>query len=206
MFLRRLLLIPVAAALAAGCSPRRVDLPAIGVIPPFALTERDGRTVSRADLEGRVWIADFIFTRCSGVCPMMTSKMTGLQKSLAERAASGEFPKDRLRLVSITVDPDYDTPAVLSAYAREAGADPLRWLFLTGREQDIFDLSQKGFLLAAGRDEAAAARFGGTALTHSEKFTLVDSRGVVRGYYDSGDAGEMRKLIEDAAALAREAA
>ena len=196
--------VALAAAAAAGCAPAPPPLPVIGAIPEFSLTSADGRPFARADLQGAVWIVDFVFTRCSGPCPMMTTKMRGLQKSLEEAEAAGRVPAGRIRLLTITVDPDYDTPEILAAYAKEHNADPARWKFLTGAERDIFDLSQKGFLLAAGRDEAAAAQFGGPVLTHSEKFTLVDTKGRVRAYYDSSDFEALRRLVADAVALAGE--
>lgn len=199
------LALAVVMLLGAACAPAKPALPVVGEVPEFHLTSGDGRPFTRADLEGSVWIVDFIFTRCSGVCPMMTARMAGLQKTLAAEEGAGRAPHGGVRLLSISVDPDYDTAAVLTAYAKQNGADPARWVFLTGAEQEVFDLSQKGFLLAAGRDDAAAAQLGGPALTHSEKFVLVDRRARVRAYYDSGETGALQQLADDAIGLSRDA-
>src|SRR5262245_36135582 len=138
-------------------------------LPEFSLTDQTERIVTLADLKGKVWVADFIFTNCGGTCPMMTGHMRKLQDSL---------PPD-IRLVSITVDPDRDTPKVLASYAAEQGATRDRWLFLTGEKQALHDLCIKGFKLPL--DES-----GGTVtepIAHSTRFVLVDKQGEIRGYY-----------------------
>jgi cytochrome oxidase Cu insertion factor (SCO1/SenC/PrrC family) len=106
-------------------------LPVYGDVPPFALVERDGRAVTSASLTGQVWIADFIFTRCGGMCPGLTTTMAALMRRLA-RDGGGD-----VRAVTITVDPAHDDPAALSRYAERYGADPARWLFLTGEHDAI---------------------------------------------------------------------
>jgi cytochrome oxidase Cu insertion factor (SCO1/SenC/PrrC family) len=114
-------------------------LPVYGAVPDFTLTDQSGRSVRRADLEGRVWVANFIFTNCPDECPLMTAEMAQLQSDLAH------VPD--LRLVSISVDPERDTPAVLSQYADRFNADPTRWLFLTGDKRAIYRLAKEGFRL-----------------------------------------------------------
>jgi cytochrome oxidase Cu insertion factor (SCO1/SenC/PrrC family) len=114
-------------------------LPVYGSIPDFALTDQRGRLVRRSDLDGNVWIASFIFTNCPDECPLMTAEMARLQSDLAYMNA--------LRLVSISVDPDRDTPAVLSQYAERFNADPGRWVFLTGDKRAIYRLAREGFRL-----------------------------------------------------------
>jgi cytochrome oxidase Cu insertion factor (SCO1/SenC/PrrC family) len=114
-------------------------LPVYGSIPNFALIDQSGHPVRRGDLEGKVWIADFIFTNCPDECPLMTVEMAQMQSELAHMA---DF-----RLVSISVDPDRDTPAVLSEYAERFNADPGRWLFLTGDKRAIYRLAAEGFRL-----------------------------------------------------------
>src|SRR5262249_1215461 len=106
-------------------------------LPDFSLTDQSGMTVTLANLKGKVWVADFIFTNCGGTCPMMTEKMRRLQQDL---------PRE-IRMVSITVDPERDTPKALAAYAEEHGATRERWLFLTGNKQSLYDLCVKGFKL-----------------------------------------------------------
>jgi len=114
-------------------------LPVYGSIPNFALIDQSGHPVRRGDLEGKVWIANFIFTNCPDECPLMTVEMAQMQSELAHMA---DF-----RLVSISVDPDRDTPAVLSEYAERFNADPGRWLFLTGDKRAIYRLAAEGFRL-----------------------------------------------------------
>jgi cytochrome oxidase Cu insertion factor (SCO1/SenC/PrrC family) len=114
-------------------------LPVYGSIPNFALIDQRGRPVRRGDLEGKVWIANFIFTNCPDECPLMTVEMAQMQSELAHMA---DF-----RLVSISVDPDRDTPAVLSEYAERFNADPGRWWFLTGDKRAIYRLAGEGFRL-----------------------------------------------------------
>jgi protein SCO1 len=120
-----------------GASSAR--LPTYGSIPDFTLTDQRGRPVRRADLEGKVWVAGFIFTNCPEECPLMTAEMAQLQSDLANMP---DF-----RLVSISVDPERDTPPVLSQYAARFNADPERWLFLTGDKGAIYRLAREGFRL-----------------------------------------------------------
>jgi protein SCO1 len=121
----------------SGASP--AHLPVYGSVPNFALIDQSGRPVRRGDLEGKVWIANFIFTNCPDECPLMTVEMAQMQSELAHMAD--------VRLVSISVDPDRDTPAVLSEYAERFNADPARWLFLTGDKRAIYRLVGEGFRL-----------------------------------------------------------
>ena len=121
----------------SGLSP--AQLPVYGSVPDFALIDQRGRPVRRGDFDGKVWIASFIFTNCPDECPLMTSEMARLQSDLAHMAD--------LRFVSISVDPDRDTPAVLSQYAERFNADPDRWFFLTGDKRAIYLLAREGFRL-----------------------------------------------------------
>ena len=188
------LLASLAAAVAVRTLSRASEPPRYSTLPPFQLTERSGRPLSSSDLRGRLWIADFIFTRCGGVCPAMTARMARLRR---------ELPAG-LTFVSFTVDPAHDTPEVLARYAAgfQAGQD---WLFATGPQKDLYELSVGGFKLAAlevPKGERAAG--GDGPFLHSSKFTLVDGEGAIRGYYDSTDESAMRALAADAAALASE--
>ncbi len=202
--LRRALLwtVLVAALLAVGVAAawsrwgaRSEPPPVLGAVPPFSLVNRDGRTVTQADLAGAPWIADFVFTRCAASCPLMTERMAKLAKDLdlATPAEPGSPPAGpRLRFVSFTVDPDHDTPAVLAAYAARYQAPPA-WLFLTGPQATLHHLSRDGFKLAvepAGGPEKEP-------ILHSTRFVLVDGRGRIRGYYDGFDGESVRKLERD---------
>jgi protein SCO1/2 len=162
-------------------------LPNFYPVPDFSLIERSNRPVTLHDFQGRVWVANFIFTSCAGMCPIMSDKMQRLQETL---------PAD-VRLVSFTVDPERDTPEVLTAYAERYNADPNRWLFLTGPKETLHKLSLEGFKL--GLDETQGTQI--EPITHSSRFVLVDKMGQIRGYYSSEDAQTMSKLASDAERL-----
>src|SRR5918995_470212 len=116
-------------------------LQAFGSVPQFSLIERNGRPITLAELKGKVWIANFIYTNCPDTCPIQSAQMREIQ---------AHFKKEKdLRLVSITVDPKRDTPEVLSEYANRFSADPARWFFLTGEKETIYKFAQEGFHLAA---------------------------------------------------------
>jgi len=157
-------------------------LPSYGEVPAFALTDHQGRVVSRETLAGRVWVADFILTRCAGQCPMMTAQMARLARTLDREAP--------VRLVSISVDPTWDTPEVLATYAQAAGADRASWLFLTGEAEEITRLCRDGFKLAFGEADGTAEE----PITHSTRLVLVDRLGRIRGYYDATDDEAMGLL------------
>ncbi len=122
-----------------AAEPALVRPPAYGHVPDFSLIERSGRRVDAAELRGMVWVADFIYTRCTDTCPVQSAQMAGLQAAFS---AEPDF-----RLVSITVDPLRDRPEVLARYAERFRADAARWLFLTGRKEAILALAQEGFRL-----------------------------------------------------------
>src|SRR5688572_16142191 len=113
-----------------GRSASRADLPILYEAAPFALVNQDNQPVTDRDLRGNVWVAAFIFTHCAGPCPMMSARMAQLQSAV---------PDKDVKLVSFTVDPDRDTPAVLKEYAQRFNADESRWYFLTGEKQAIFN-------------------------------------------------------------------
>jgi protein SCO1 len=164
--------------------------PVLWQLPAFSLVNRDGRPVTLKDLEGAPWIADFIFTRCPASCPLMTARMARLER---------ELPRDlNVRLVSITVDPEHDTPQVLQRYAASFDA-PSRWLFLTGDDPQIYRLSKEGFKLAIDPSPEGTAE----PILHSTRFVLVDGQGNVRGVYDGFDEDSMKKLRADLEAVAR---
>lgn len=160
--------------------------PVLAQLPPFSLVERNRKPMDLDELKGSVWIADFIFTRCPGPCPLMSSHMSKLQDVFKEEAS--------LRLVSISVDPEFDTPEVLSEYAERFQAKEGRWFFLTGEKDRIHVLAQSGFLVGDVQDVSV----------HSTRFILVDRKGRVRGYYDSQEDEDIQKLIHDTRLLLRE--
>ncbi|MGH9363599.1 MAG: SCO family protein [Thermoanaerobaculia bacterium] len=168
--------------------------PVLAQVPDFALTNRDGRTVTRADLAGRPWVADFVFTRCAASCPRMTEQMARL-------GHGREAPP--FRRVSFTVDPEHDTPEVLARYA-ERYAAPEDWLFLTGPAVAVYPLVREGFLLAVEPSPPPGTATAAEPILHSNRFVLVDAEGRIRGYYDAFDEEAMDRLRRDVAALSRE--
>jgi cytochrome oxidase Cu insertion factor (SCO1/SenC/PrrC family) len=161
-----------------------------GTVPAFELVNQNGQPFGSAQLAGKIWIADFIYTTCPGPCPMISSRMSELQKPLE---------KSDVHLVSFSVDPEKDTPQVLRGYAEKLQADPARWDFLTGPKSAIYKLSHDGFKLAVsdGRDEQGIP-------VHSTRMVLVDRHGQIRGYYDVAEADGLTKLLADTNHLLRE--
>lgn len=153
----------------------------------FRFTERSGLEVTDATLANRVWIASFVFSRCPLSCPRITSIMKSLQS---------RFDDDVL-LVSISVDPDYDTPEVMADYADRYGADPDRWWFLTGDRDATFEMINKKFLLAARPNPSPDPEGRDEAILHSDRLALVD-RGLVVGVFDSNDANALEDLVKQA--------
>jgi len=169
-------------------SPRQSRLPLLFPAAQFNLVDQDGKPFASQDLHGRPWAAAFIFTNCGSSCPLMTETMASLQKKLAPQ----------VMLVSFSVDPESDTPAVLKRYAAVHKADESRWRFVTGPKDSI---------MAVIRDmktpfQAADAK---GPIEHSENLLLVDADGQIRGVYLSRDPDEMKRFVADAAALAKDA-
>jgi protein SCO1/2 len=179
-----------------GASARAAP-PHLAELPPFALRDSAGRAVTLEGLRGRPWVADFIFTRCAGVCPAMTARMARLR---------GEIDR-RVLLVSFTVDPEHDTPEVLARYAAGFRAGD-GWRFVTGPAADLYALSVDGFKLAAeaiGPPPPGTPASGDGPFLHSSKFVLVDQAGRVRGYYDSSSEEAVSTLRADAGRLLAQA-
>jgi protein SCO1/2 len=158
----------------------------IVLAPNFSFQDRSGRWVSRKDMEGKVWVTGFIFTRCAGICPMLSAEMKKLQE-----AWKGN---DAFALVSFTVDPQRDTVASLKGYAASLGAEEARWSFLTGKKKDLYQVIRDGFLLTAEEDMEGGPGF---EFIHTSRIVLVDAKGRVRGFYDSQQEADMKKLAQD---------
>jgi protein SCO1 len=169
---------------------RQRTVSSYGTVPAFQLVNQNGQPFGSAQLADKIWIADFIYTTCPGPCPMISSRMSELQKPLE---------KSDVHLVSFSVDPEKDTPQVLRGYAEKLQADPARWDFLTGPKSAIYKLSHDGFKLAVsdGSDEQGIP-------VHSTRMVLVDRHGRIRGYYDATEADAVTKLVADANHLLRE--
>lgn len=156
-------------------------LPLYGQITDFTLTNQTGKRVSLADLRGHVWIADVIFTRCASSCPQMTYKMKLLQQAL-----DGD-PK--VKLVTLTTDPEFDTPPVLKRYAERFGADPTRWIFLTGTKAQIADLAVGSLKLSAVPKNSTERTSPDDLFIHSTIFVLVGKHGQLRGIFETTGNG-----------------
>jgi len=169
----------VFALLISASACRREPLPVYWGVPEFKLTAQSGQVFDSKSLDGKIWVADFIFTTCTGPCPRMSSQMRAVQSSIAS------LPD--VRLVSFTVDPSHDTPQVLQKYAARYHAQPDRWLFLTGDQRDLQSICREGFKL--GDVDGS--------LVHSTRFVLMDRKGRVRGLYGTSEDDAVQRLIRD---------
>lgn len=160
----------------------------LGMAPAFELVDQTGSKFDSARLDGKIWIADFIFTSCPGPCPIISTRMSEVGHALRDTDVD---------LVSFTVDPDKDTPEVLRVYAEKLGAKPQRWQFLTGAKPMLYDLTKNGFKLAVDDSEPGNP-------IHSTRAVLVDRHQQIRGYYDVLAPDGVTKLIADARHLLRE--
>ncbi len=166
----------------------------LGQVPAFRLTNQLGKPVTEGDFKGKVWIANFVFTRCVSVCPMLTAKFRGLQQEL--RDVPG------VAYVSISVDPQFDTPSVLAAYAKRFQADPAHWQFLTGPLADIERTVIEGFKIHIGEPKPLPQDPTLVEIMHGEHLVLIDKQGTIRGYFQSDQAG-LAELVTAARALSR---
>jgi protein SCO1/2 len=155
---------------------RQAPLPIYGDVSSFTLTNQLGQPVSLSDLKGDIWVADIIFTRCPGPCLQMTRQLQTIRSKLPEDS--------RIKFVSLTADPQFDTPQVLAAYAARFNADPNRWLFLTGPKEDIYPLAMQGLKLAV--EENLEGKSLAEQFIHSTRFVVVDRRGQLRGFSSDG--------------------
>jgi protein SCO1/2 len=183
-----------------------------GRVPDFSLIERSGRSVTLADLLGKVWVANFIYTQCTETCPTQSLEVSRLQAEFAT--------EPDLRLVSITVDPERDTPEVLAEYAERYQADPERWLFLTGPKRAIYRLAADGFKLSVvdpddPKQTSHLLRFLGPRLAfathgskglvlHSSRFVLVDRQARLRAYHHPTEPESLERLRQNLKVVLRE--
>ncbi len=164
-----------------------------GTLPDFSLIDEHGASVSLQNFRGHIWIADLIFTHCSSICPLLTAKIITLQSALSE--------KPDVHFASITVDPVHDTPDTLLAYAMAHHANTDRWTFLTGTTASIYTLVKTGFHLpldSVGGEQRVP-------IVHSPRFTLIDAKGHIRGYYDGSQDSARTQIVADIDALENEA-
>ena len=162
------------------------DLPISGSVPDFEFTDSNGKIITLEDMKGKVWVADFIFTTCTMACPIMTGNMNIIHKTFKD--------DNNVRIVSISVYPEYDTSDILKEYASRYNANTNRWHFLTGPEESVKKIIKTGFKIGDYED----------IIFHSEKFALVDISGNIRGYYSGMKTEDMSQLTKDINKLLRE--
>ena len=151
-------------------------LPVMKEITEFKLQDQEGKTINSQDLRGKIWLSNFFFTRCKGVCPLMTQKVAQLLKKLSDI--------DELQQLSISMDPEHDQADILKKFAAQYHANPEHWHFLTGTKKEVIRICKDIFNLPAGEDPDM----------HSTRLVLIDRKGKIRGYYDSFDEKAMESL------------
>jgi protein SCO1/2 len=162
-------------------------------IPSFAFANQNGEIVTNADYDGKIYVADFFFTRCPTICPKMTANMVRLQWKLKDDAFAD------IKFLSHTIDPRHDSVEVLKSYAQDAGADENRWNFVTGSQEEIYEVGQQGYFLSAMEDSLAPGGY-----LHSGLFVLIDRERHIRGIYDGTTSDEVDKLFDDVKMLFKE--
>jgi len=165
---------------------QQTNLPVLGQVYDFELTDEQGVAFSLDALQGNIWTANFFFTSCGGICPIMTKNMAALHRSFEL--------VENVQHVSITVNPEIDSSEILKKYGQKYKANQNKWHFLTGTREQIKDLAVRSFKLGSV-DEP---------VFHSSKFALIDRKGFIRGYYDGVQAGEVSQLFMDVALLLKE--
>ncbi|PKA82828.1 protein SCO1/2 [Ulvibacter sp. MAR_2010_11] len=159
-------------------------------IDNFSLTNQNGKEITQSDYENKIYVADFFFTTCQTICPIMTDHMVEIQEKLKNDAS--------VLLLSHTVMPETDSVPLLKKYAAEKGVDDQKWNLVTGDKKQIYDLARKSYL--AAKDNP----YSPYDLIHTENFVLVDTKKRVRGYYDGTDPKAIEQLLEDIQILKKE--
>ena len=186
-----------AIVIAFVVSPRAASkLPVLYAVPDFTLTNQNSQVVTRSNLRGQVWLADIIFTRCAGPCPEMTRKMSALYEALP--------PGAPLKFITLTTDPEFDTPAVLATYGRRHNASSGRWWFLTGTKPQIAALAVDGLKLAAMEKKPEERTNEMDLFIHSTIFVLVDKQARVRGIFESDQPEMQERIVASVKQLLRE--
>lgn len=168
----------------AACSHE--PLPVLGEIPPFELLDNFNQPFTEKNISGKIWVADLIFTTCSGPCPVMSTEMKSVHKIYLEN--------ENIHMVTITVNPDYDSPEVLTEYGNRYDADFDKWHFLTGEYEKIQSLIANGFKMGDIEE----------IVFHSTRFALIDPNMNIRGYYMGTESEDVKKLIDDIEILIKE--
>jgi len=158
-------------------------------IPDWKLTDENGKAFLGKTLKGKIYVADFFFTRCETICPKMSTELTRVQDTFSAN--------DNIQFASFTVDPTHDTPEMLKEYAKKYDAKSGIWHFLTGTKSEIYPLAVKGYYIpvADASEYDKAVKTPDETFIHSEKLILVDKEGHIRGFYDGTDKKDVDRLI-----------
>lgn len=163
-------------------------------VPKFSFINQNGSITSHKDYEGKIYVTDFFFTTCPTICPIMSTQMSRLQSLLMEKELLGD-----VLLLSHTINPEYDRPDTLKAYAKKMGADTTSWKFVTGDRKDIYRQAKDGYFINALESDTAQGGF-----IHSDNFILIDREMHIRGYYDGTSTKEVDQLLNDIQVLMQE--
>jgi protein SCO1/2 len=177
-----------AGILLAGSRKRQPELSIYGELPALAMTDHNGRAFSKATLGDRVAVVNVVFTRCPTICPMVTLTLKRFEQATRDLG-------DKLALVSVSADPEFDKPDVLLEFATRFGLDTRRWYFLTGPAEQVKAEITKGLMLAV--DERGLDSRGVPDIIHGTHLVLVDEDKKIRGFYDSADANRVKELERD---------
>jgi protein SCO1/2 len=153
-------------------------------VPDFQFTDQNNQPVTLAQFKNRIWVTDFFFTTCQGICPVMKTNM----KQVLDAFKGNE----RVKFLSHTVQPEYDSVPVLKAFSRQYGDNDGQWYFVTGDKKALYDQARNAYFIAEPTKASIEEDF-----VHSQLFALIDQQGKIRGYYDGTDSSEIRKLISD---------
>lgn len=168
---------------------KQPELPVLGQVGDFTLTNENGVATTLADFTNHVWVADIIFTRCAGPCPRMTQQMKSVQDALGS--------DDNARLVTLTTDPDHDTPELLARYGKHYGADTNRWTFLTGTKPQIAGLAAGGLKLSTMPIKPEEQKDAADLFIHTTIFVVVDKHAQLRGIFETqGDGVDWTNDVE----------
>jgi protein SCO1/2 len=165
-------------------------------IGDFSFTNQLGEEITQEDTKGKIYVADFFFTTCGGICPKMTKQ---LQRVQAEFAGDENF-----KILSHTVFPSYDTVEVMKAYADRFEADHKQWWFLTGSKKDLYLMARRSYLVVPDENDDSFEHGSESDFIHTENFVLIDPDRRIRGMYDGTDPDQVSKLIKDVYDLKRE--
>lgn len=195
LFLAFLILLPITVF---NKNKEPNQLPELGAIPSFALTNQDEVAIQSESLSGSVLVVNFIFTSCPDTCPLLTGQMKKIQEKLRGKGFN------KVHLLSISVDPDTDTPEVLKKYAKEHSLDLSNWHFLTGRSQEIQKIVVGGFKVSMqqfGVTENETKDYSIMDVTHGEQFVVVDRQSRIRAYRSARSPSDLEKIVSVVAKL-----